>query len=83
MFLKRLETLDVSHNLLGGGLWGPMVSSWENVKVLDLNDNRFVSFLLYVSRRGVYVCKLLFVLPPLTENDIFATLGGILFGAKT
>ena len=31
---------------------------------------------------GVCVCKLLFVLPPLTENDIFAHSGGNLFGAK-
>ena len=41
MFLKDLETLDVSYNLLMGELWGAMVAEWKNIKVLDLNDNRF------------------------------------------
>lgn len=41
MFLKDLETLDVSYNLLMGELWGAMIAEWKNIKVLDLNDNRF------------------------------------------
>ena len=42
MFLRHLETLDLSHNLLRGRLFGGMMQ-WKNLMVLELNDNRFVS----------------------------------------
>ncbi|KAL3809228.1 hypothetical protein ACHAXA_005276 [Cyclostephanos tholiformis] len=41
MLLSHLETLDVSHNFLEGKLFGAMVASWKEMKVLDLNDNQF------------------------------------------
>lgn len=42
MFLVDLETLDVSHNLIGGRL-SPALFQWKHMKVLELNDNRLVS----------------------------------------
>ena len=44
MFLRHLEALDVSHNLIGGELKGEMFQ-YKNMKVLELNDNRLVSTL--------------------------------------
>jgi len=41
MFLRHLEVLDVSHNMIEGSLYGGMMH-WKNIKVLALNDNRFV-----------------------------------------
>ena len=41
MFLRHLEVLDVSHNMIEGSLYGGMIH-WKNIKVLALNDNRFV-----------------------------------------
>jgi hypothetical protein len=35
-----------------------MVSSWKNIKVLDLNDNQFVGSSFYLG--GVCVCRLLY-----------------------
>ncbi|EJK71180.1 hypothetical protein THAOC_07406, partial [Thalassiosira oceanica] len=42
-FLINLEQIDLSHNRLDGELRGEVLG-WENVRVIELNDNLLVSF---------------------------------------
>ena len=64
IFLRHLETLDVSHNLIRGMLWGGMLLHWKNIKVLALNDNRFVSIhscFLFVLRNHLCILQICLV----------------------